>query len=52
MCKKIKKGVFKLYRNFFVDFFNLIERGELSNFIWNAIPNSKTGVVKVFFCLF
>ena len=29
--------------------FYLIEQGELSNFIWNAIPNFKTGEVKAFF---
>ena len=37
-----------LFETVFELIFELTKKGELSNFIWNAIPNFITGVVKSF----
>ena len=50
--KEKQKNEFSGSIQFFLIVFKLMDQGELSNFIWNAIPNFKTGVVKAFFDLF
>ena len=48
--KENRKTEFSYSINSFV--FKLIEQGELSNFVWNVIPDSRTCMVKAFVGLF